>query len=111
MTLYISIIGIAIILMFSISVLANITAYSVIATLVLILGKKDDTLKMKIDKARSFRKPDNALEFTVDYDKGIFESKLSAMDAVKAKLKKAKAVEETRALDEQPTDEGDDEIW
>lgn len=38
MTLYISIIGIAIILMFSISVLANITAYSVIATLVLILG-------------------------------------------------------------------------
>lgn len=81
------------------------------ATLVLILAKKDDTLKMKIDKARSFRKPDNALEFTVDYDKGIFESKLSAMDAVKAKLKKAKAVEETRALDEQPTDEGDDEIW
>ena len=91
--------------------LAGTDRYGRDATLVLILGKKDDTLKMKIDKARSFRKPDNALEFTVDYDKGIFESKLSAMDAVKAKLKKAKAVEETRALDEQTTTEGDDEIW
>lgn len=83
------------------------------ATLVLILGRKDDTLKLKVDKARSFRKPDNPLEFTVDYDKGIFESKLSGMDAVKAKIQKAKAVEATRALDEQETstDTGDDEIW
>lgn len=38
MVLYISIISLAIILLFSISVLANITAYSVLSTLVLILG-------------------------------------------------------------------------
>lgn len=86
------------------------------ATLVLILGKKDDTLKMKVDKARSFRVPDNPFEFTVDYDKGIFESKLSGMDAVKAKIQKAKAVEATKALDaseEQDSNSsvGDEEVW
>lgn len=84
------------------------------ATLVLILGKKDDTLKIKIDKARSFRVPEQPLEFTIDYDKGIFEGKLSAMDAVKAKIAKAKAVEQTRALDNeaQPSNTTeDDEIW
>lgn len=83
------------------------------ATLVLILAKKDDTLKMKVDKARSFKLPENPFEFTIDYDKGIFESKLSGMDAVKAKIQKAKAVEATKALDneEEKSTGGDDEIW
>lgn len=82
------------------------------ATLVLILGKKDDTLKMKIDKARSFRVPEQPLEFTVDYDKGIFDSKLSAMDAIKAKMAKAKATEDYKDLEETtPKKAEDDEIW
>ena len=68
------------------------------ATLVIILSKKEDVLKMKIDKARSFRVPENPFEFTIDYDKGILESRLSGMDAVKAKLQKEKAVETTREL-------------
>lgn len=82
------------------------------ATLVLALTKKEDTLKMKVLKARFFRIPDNPWEFTWDIDKGVLEPKLSAMDAIKAKVKvaaaKQKVVDENQS--QQPTAEEDD-IW
>ena len=85
------------------------------ATLIVALKKKDDMLQMKILKSRSFRLPDAPLEFTWDIDKGILEPRLSAMDAVRAKVTKAKAVEATKALEpapgEKPSSVGDDEIW
>jgi len=84
------------------------------ATLIVALKKKDDMLQMKVLKSRSFRLPDAPLEFTWDIDKGILEPRLSAMDAVRAKTMKAKAVEATKALepeDTEPKVEGSDEIW
>lgn len=82
------------------------------ATLVLALAKKDDTLKMKVLKARFFKIPDNPWEFTWDIDKGVLEPKLSAMDAVKAKVKvataKQKVVDENTATDAAAEE---DEIW
>ena len=82
------------------------------ATLIIALKKKDDVLQMKILKARSFRVPDAPLEFTWDIDKGILEPRLSAMDAVRAKITKAKATEAARQTETQSqSQEGDDEIW
>lgn len=75
------------------------------ATLILALSRKEDTLKVKVLKARSFRIPDQPWEFMWDIDKGILEPKLSAMDAVKAKVKQAKARQRTSEVVE------DDEIW
>ena len=84
------------------------------ATLIIALSRKDDTLKMKVLKARSFRVPEQPWEFTWDIDKGILEPKLSAMDAVMAKVKQAKAkqaVADMNAAAAETTTEGDDEIW
>lgn len=80
------------------------------ATIVLALSRKEDTLRVKVMKARSFRLPDTPWEFAWDIDKGILEPKLSAMDAIKAKVKQAKA---QQAVDnaEQETQTEDDEIW
>ena len=84
------------------------------ATLILALSRKEDTLKIKVLKARSFRLPDSPWEFTWDIDKGLMEPKLSAMDSVKAKIKKANAqqkVEDDANAATALTDEGEDEIW
>lgn len=83
------------------------------ATLIIALSRKDDTLKMKVLKARSFRIPDEPWSFEWDIDRGILEPKLSAMDAVKAKLQVAKAKEADKKHQQQveADDEGDDEIW
>lgn len=78
------------------------------ATLILSLTRKEDTLKIKVLKARSFRIPDQPWEFTWDIDKGILEPKVSAMDAVLAKVKQAKARE---AAAEIPATEEEEEIW
>ena len=83
------------------------------ATLIVALSRKEDTLKIKVLKARSFRMPDTAWEFTWDIDKGIMEPKLSAMDAVKAKVAKANAqqkVEDDNAAAAESSG-SDDEIW
>lgn len=80
------------------------------ATLIVALSKKDDFLSMKITKARSFRVPDAPLEFTWDIDKGILEERLSAMDAIKAKAMKAKAVQATKALKDNE-EQQEDEVW
>lgn len=85
------------------------------ATLILALGRKDDTLKVKVLKTRSFRRPEQPWEFTWDIDKGILEPKLSAMDAVKARITQAKARDAARAATEVAAtttqDDNDDEIW
>lgn len=86
------------------------------ATLILSLARKDaDTLKIKVLKARSFRMPDQPWEFTWDIDKGILAPKLSALDAVAAKVQQATLREETLAqtatsFAPQEEDE-EDEIW
>lgn len=82
------------------------------ATVIIALSRKEDTLKMKVLKARSWRLPDQPWEFTWDIDKGILEPKLSAMDAVMAKVKQAKAkqaVAEVEHHQEASTEDG--EIW
>lgn len=84
------------------------------ATLIIALARKDDTLKMKVLKARSFKIPDTPWEFTWDIDKGILEPKLSSMDSVKAKIAKAKAIQATKdaqAKAETQAEEDSDEIW
>jgi len=86
------------------------------ATLVLALGRKDDVLKMKVLKARSFRIPQQPWEFTWDIDKGILEERLSGLDAVRASVQRAnaqQAVNEAIAIHQQApvVTEGDDEIW
>nr|DAH56615.1 MAG TPA: Helicase REPLICATION [Caudoviricetes sp.] len=84
------------------------------ATLIIALKRSDETLKIKVLKARSFRIPDQPWEFTWDIDKGILEPKLSSMDAVRAKVKQAKAkqkVVDDNAVEEVNTPVGDDEIW
>lgn len=88
------------------------------ATLVLALGRKDDTLKMKVLKARDFRIPEQPWEFTWDIDKGILAQKLSGLDAVRANVQRAEARQ--RTADAIASQEGaetarveveDDEIW
>jgi len=88
------------------------------ATLIVSLKKKDDLLRMKVLKSRSFRTPEEPFEFTWDIDKGIIEPRLSAMDAVKAKVQQGKAREASKEIEdieegEQPavTRDEDDEIW
>ena len=78
------------------------------ATLIIALARKDDVLKIKVLKARSFRIPDQPWEFTWDIDKGILEPRLSAMDAVKAKVAQAKAKQ--KVADDRVMEEPD-EIW
>lgn len=78
------------------------------ATLIIALARKDDVLKIKVLKARSFRIPEQPWEFTWDIDKGILEPRLSAMDAVKAKVAQAKARQKVE--DDNATEESD-EIW
>lgn len=85
------------------------------ATIILALGRKDDILKIKVLKARSFRVPEQPWEFTWDIDKGILEPRLSAMDSVRAKIKQAAARQavidavETDSLTQSTEEE--DEIW
>lgn len=84
------------------------------ATLILALGRKDDVLKMKVLKARSFRVPEQAWEFTWDIDKGILEPRLSAMDAVRARIQQAEArqiVRDATNLANVQEGDDDDEIW
>jgi replicative DNA helicase len=85
------------------------------ATLILALGRKDDVLKIKVLKARSFRIPDSPWEFTWDIDKGILEPRLSAMDAVRAKVAQAnarQAAKQAATATATPVEtEEDDEIW
>lgn len=82
------------------------------ATIILALSRKEDTLKMKVLKARSWRLPDQPWEFTWDIDKGILEPKLSAMDAVMAKVKQAKAKQAAQEAEARTdTQQEDDEIW
>lgn len=85
------------------------------ATMILALGRKDDVLKVKVLKARSFRIPEQPWEFTWDIDKGILEPRLSAMDAVRARVAQAQArqvVADAQALETvTSTSEEDDEIW
>lgn len=83
------------------------------ATLILALARKEDTLKIKVLKARSFRIPEQPWEFTWDIDKGILEPKLSAMDAVRAKVELAKAKQATAEVlaQDNTSTEGEDEIW
>lgn len=87
------------------------------ATLIISLKKKDDLLCMKVLKSRSFRTPEEPFEFTWDIDKGIIEPRLSAMDAVKAKIQQGKAREASKEIvdleapEQTVEQEGDDEIW
>ena len=85
------------------------------ATMILALGRKDDVLKIKVLKARSFRIPETAWEFTWDIDKGILEPRLSAMDGVRARVKQAAARQAVAdAVESDVTladNEVDDEIW
>ena len=85
------------------------------ATMILALRRKDDVLKIKVLKSRSFGTPGQAWEFTWDIDKGILEPRLSAMDSVKAKIKQAAARQGVKdAIEgkvEFEADSGDDEIW
>lgn len=77
------------------------------ATLILALARKEDVLKVKVLKARSFRIPEQPWEFTWDIDKGILEPRLSAMDAVKAKVEQARARQQSRVVETEESDE----IW
>ena len=83
--------------------------------MILALGRKDDVLKIKVLKARSFRIPDSPWEFTWDIDKGILEPRLSAMDAVRAKVAQAnarQAAKQAATATATPVEtEEDDEIW
>lgn len=85
------------------------------ATMILALGRKDEVLKIKVLKARSFRIPEQAWEFTWDIDKGILEPRLSAMDGVRARVQQAasrQAVVDAVASDAPAqSTEADDEIW
>lgn len=85
------------------------------ATLIIALKRSDDTLKMKVLKARSFKVPETPWEFTWDIDKGILEPKLSAMDSVAAKIKQAKARQAAQDATSSETTESvsseSDEIW
>ena len=86
------------------------------ATLIIALKRSDETLKMKVLKARSFKIPETPWEFTWDIDKGILEPKLSSMDAVRAKVKQAKAkqaVADANANDQKgaASSTESDEIW
>ncbi len=86
------------------------------ATMILALGRKDDVLKIKVLKARSFRIPHQPWEFTWDIDKGILEPRLSAMDAVRANVARAQArqqVADAVAKEDiaEQVEEEDDEIW
>lgn len=86
------------------------------ATLIIALKRSDETLKMKVLKARSFKIPEQPWEFTWDIDKGILEPKLSAMDSVKAKVKQAKAkqaVADANAADQAggASSSESEEIW
>lgn len=83
------------------------------ATLILALARKDDVLKVKVLKARSFRVPEQPWEFTWDVDKGILEPRLSAMDSVRARVEQARArqrVEDDNAR-QAATQSGDADIW
>lgn len=83
------------------------------ATLIIALKRSEDTLKIKVLKARSFRIPDQPWEFTWDIDKGILEPKLSSMDAVRAKVKQAKAKQKVadENADSSSSSTDNDEIW
>lgn len=84
------------------------------ATLIIALSRKDDVLKMKVLKSRSFRLPPQPWEFTWDVDKGILEPRLSAMDSVRAKVKQAnakQAVIDAEERTQQTSTVEEDEIW
>lgn len=81
------------------------------ATLIISLSRTDtDVLRMKVLKCRSFKMPDQPWEFTWDIDKGILEPRLSGMDAVKAKVTKAKAVEASKSTTT-ANETSSEEIW
>lgn len=79
------------------------------ATLIIALSRRDTTLKIKVLKARSFKVLDEPWEFMWDIDKGIIEPKLSAIDALTAKIAQAKLKEAEAKENPQPVEE--EEIW
>jgi replicative DNA helicase len=76
------------------------------ATLVLGLSRsktEEKTLKIKVMKARSFKLPDKAWEFSWDIDRGYLTFQKSKLDAVKAAVKgaKVKDLEQSENVEEE----------
>lgn len=70
------------------------------ASLVVSLQRKDDRLRLKILKARSFKYDDSPMEFTWDVDRGKLEPALSGMAAVRARVQQARQQDEVSSRSE-----------
>lgn len=82
------------------------------ATIVLALTRKDDTFKIKVLKARSFRLPQAPWEFLVDIDRGKWTPTRSALEAIRARASRAEQAEQARtAVAQRAASIEEEDLW